>query len=102
MTTNDPYPEIGDILAASVSGPWDRIVLDAEVGDDWARFRAVAVCGGSEERGVNLRRVTRLRELFQQLRATTRVVASDQSDWTTATFTLNHEGSFEVHFDYAD
>lgn len=97
----DPYPEIGQILAASVEGPWDTIVLDAAVGGDWARFQAAAYMSNAERRGIRLIDLDRLEDLFEQVRDLTREVAdAGQPDWTTARFTLRRDGQFDVDFGY--
>ena len=101
MTPEDPYPEIGRILAASATGSWKTLVLDAALGDDWARFRAVAVNEDDQQRGISLQEIPRLRELFQVLRTRTRAVADPGlPDWTTARFSLRRNGRFAVDFGY--
>jgi hypothetical protein len=102
MRDKDPYPEIGRILVASAPASWQTIVLTAQVGDDWAKFRAVDVGSDGQQRGISLQQVARLRDLFLGLRATTRLVAGPgKPDWTTATFTLRRDGAFDVDFGYA-
>ena len=72
MRDRDPYPEIGRILASSAPSSWQTLVLTAQVGDDWAKFRAVDVGHDGQQRGLSLQQVARLRDLFIGLRSTTR------------------------------
>jgi len=55
MPTTDPYPEIGRLLVAAAVGPWERIVLRAEVGEDWGRFDATSHAGGQAPRSLDVR-----------------------------------------------
>lgn len=97
----DPYPEIGQILADSADGAWESVVLDAALGDGWARFRAAAYTVDAVQRGVRITDLDRLEALLEQVRELTREVGgAGQPDWTTARFILMRDGRFEVEFGY--
>ncbi len=101
MSTDDPYPEIGQLLVAATTRPWDRIVLEAEVGDDWGRFYATSFSAGTTSESLDVRPETRLIELLQAVRrVTSREVAPGRETWRTLVFTLRRDGEFEVDFGY--
>jgi len=101
MATPDPYPEIGKLLAAAAVGPWDRIVLRAEVGPDWGRFDATSHVRGQSPTSLDVRGELRMLKLLQDVkRITTTEVAPGKPAWRTLVFTLRRDGEFEIDFGY--
>lgn len=101
MPTKDPYPEIGRLLTAAATVPWERIVLEAEVGDDWGSFSATSFLAGNTLESLRVRPSTYLLKLLQEVRRiTSRDVAPGAEVWNTLVFTLRRDGRFEVEFGY--
>lgn len=99
MATADPYPEIGKLLAAAAVGPWDRIVLRAEVGDDWGRFDATSYASGQAPQSLDVRGELRMLKLLQDVRRITATeVAPGKLAWRTLVLTLHRDGRFEIDF----
>ena len=96
----DPYPEIGNLLAHAAPPGWERIELDVCLWDGAARFQATSY-GVGQPPGLRLENASRLRVLFERLRAITRELAKPGTPmWTTAKVVLRSDGEFDVKFGY--
>jgi hypothetical protein len=96
------YPEICRLLSTEVAGSdWRQLVLDARVGDHWARFQMLALDADGVWRSVEIHEVPALRRLFHRIRESTSPLADGERDWTAVKMTLMREGGFSVEFVYA-
>ncbi len=97
----DPYPEIGRLVAASITGGWVKAVVRAEIGEDWGQFSAESHDAKGRAHDLPLKNTHRLLELLQQVRTITKEVGRPvPADWTKVTFTLMRDGKFEIQFGY--
>jgi len=101
VPTKDPYPEIGRMLVAAATVPWEHIVLEAEVGDDWGKFQVTSFFPGRAPDSLDVRPGVRLLELLQEVRQiTSNEIAPGKEIWRTLALTLRRDGSFDIDFGY--
>ncbi len=101
MPAKDPYPEIGQMLVAAATAPWERIVLEAEVGDDWGTFQVTSFSPDGAAESLDIRPELRLLKLLQEVRRiTSNEIAPGKERWRTLALTLRRDGSFDIDFGY--
>ncbi len=97
--TTDPYPEICQILAGSVSVSWRRLELELQLLDDWADFRLRVVRRWWQSaRYVPVGDPGRLHALLFEVRRVAMLRNSqDGPEWTRARFVLHRAGTFKLN-----
>jgi hypothetical protein len=100
--SEDPYPEIAQILIASVRAAgiaaWSKIVLEAKVEPTWSEFQAIVAPSGHGTSSLLLVGSSRLPALFERVHRITESLG--ESRWRSARFSLRKNGEFEVDFTY--
>jgi hypothetical protein len=98
MSSRDPYPEIGRMLAAAAGRGWDSIVLQGTVESDWAEFQATAYRAGQAAQSLSIPDANALHDLCLRVREITESVG--HSKWRTIRFSMKANGEFETDFGY--
>jgi hypothetical protein len=97
------YQTLSQILINNVPGPWVKMQIEAEVGDDWNRSKNL-FWDKAEQRGSfaidDYDDDERLGDTLTALREAMKTPG--EKPWSHCTFTLHEDGSFKFNVQYDD